>query len=117
MEDTSERMVVCMNAVKFIFCLTLIFIVGGCKLGGGGGGGGSSSGNTDVSAYESAVMDSIALLSEPEELSIKPETLSDGISDLPVAATPEPATMALFSIGVAGFAGRCLRNKIKGLGR
>jgi hypothetical protein len=103
---------------KFISCLVFVLFLSGC-VGGGGGGGSAASGlnsNASFSSYMSWAPDAGG--SEPEmgvmsfsrsaffvtEFAEGPDETSDGPVSDDKAAAPEPATMALFGIGLGGLA-------------
>jgi hypothetical protein len=97
------------TTLKLFSCLILVLFLAGC--GGGGGGGGSAvSGLSTSSAFDSNA--DYSALSNYSDMSLMSfsgsvffaEGPDGGSGSTQPVSNPEPATMALFGMGLAGLA-------------
>lgn len=91
-----------MKKLKLLVLLSLGLLVAGCKSGGGGGGSASSSGAGSLYADNP---------NPPASFYYASTTDSGSGTSVPTYHNPEPTSIALLGIGLAGLAARRLRKK------
>lgn len=89
--------------------LAFMFLLAGCKIGGGGGGGGTATSSARDLEPTTQIYDSVEPLGFTDEGA---NTFIPEESTPQTTVVPEPGTIALLSIGLAGFAIGLLKRKV-----